>query len=92
MRKHVENISKNRQLLAFPILTTYNASITHVFSLPWDQQKLLVGFDVISVLGQQYFYNMGREVSGSGWPMRGCPVHSFSVRNGFSKKMMEDYG
>src|ERR1043165_792700 len=28
-------------------------------------------------------------VSGSGWPMRGCPVHSFSVRNGSFSRMLE---
>ena len=55
----------------FPSWTTYNASITHVFHLPWDQQKLLVGFDAINLLNYKYFYNQGEGSIGLGVPHTG---------------------
>ena len=61
----------------FQSWTTYNASITHVLPLPWDQQKLLVGFDVINVLDQQYFYNMGGGGIGLGVAHAGMPRSFF---------------
>ena len=57
--------------------TTYNASVTHVFPLPWDQQKMLVGFDVINVLDQQYFYNTGGGSIGLGVAHAGMPRSFF---------------
>ena len=61
----------------FQSWTTYNASITHVFTLPWDQQKLLVGFDAINVLDQQYFYNTGGGSIGLGVAHAGMPRSIF---------------
>jgi outer membrane receptor protein involved in Fe transport len=61
----------------FQSWTTYNASITHVFMLPWDQQKLLVGFDVINLLDQQYFYNTGGGSIGLGVAHAGMPRSFF---------------
>jgi len=60
----------------FPSYTTYNVSITHVFTLPWDQQRMLVGFDVINVLDQQYFYNNGGGI-GLGITHAGMPRSFF---------------
>jgi hypothetical protein len=57
--------------------TTYNTSITHVFTLPWDQQKMLVGFDVINLLDQQYFYNTGQGSIGLGVAHAGMPRSFF---------------
>jgi len=48
--------------------------------------EALVGFDAINLLDQQYFYNTAEAVSGSEWPMRVCPVHSFFAHNGSSEK------
>ena len=42
-----------------PSYTVYNLSLTHVIPLPWDNQKLLLGFDVVNLLDQQYFINRG---------------------------------
>jgi outer membrane receptor protein involved in Fe transport len=61
----------------FQSWTTYNASITHVFTLPWDQQKMLVGFDVINLLDQQYFYNTGGGSIGLGVAHAGMPRSFF---------------
>ena len=61
----------------FQSWTTYNASITHVFTLPWDQQKLLVGFDAINVLDQEYFYNTGGGSIGLGVAHAGMPRSFF---------------
>jgi outer membrane receptor for ferrienterochelin and colicins len=49
-----------------PSYTVYNASITHVIPLPWDNQKMLLGFDIINLLDQQYFYNTGEGSIGLG--------------------------
>ncbi|MGH7217324.1 MAG: TonB-dependent receptor, partial [Nitrospiraceae bacterium] len=61
----------------FPSWTTYNASVTHVFTLPWDQQKLLVGVDVINLLDQTYFYNTGEGGIGLGVAHAGMPRSFF---------------
>lgn len=61
----------------FQSWTTYNASITHVFDLPWDRQKLLVGFDVINLLDQAYFYNKGEGSIGLGIAHAGLPRSYF---------------
>jgi outer membrane receptor for ferrienterochelin and colicins len=55
----------------FPSWTTYNASFTHVFNLPWDKQKLLVGVDAINLLNYKYFYNQGEGSIGLGVPHTG---------------------
>jgi outer membrane receptor for ferrienterochelin and colicins len=57
--------------------TTYNASVTHVFPLPWGKQKMLVGFDVINVLDQTYFYNTGGGSIGLGIAHAGLPRSFF---------------
>jgi outer membrane receptor protein involved in Fe transport len=51
--------------------------VTHVFPLPWDQQKMLVGFDVINVLDQQYVYNTGGGSIGLGVAHAGMPRSFF---------------
>ena len=57
--------------------TTYNASITHVFTLPWGKQKMLVGFDAINLLDQKYFYNTGEGSIGLGIAHAGTPRSYF---------------
>jgi hypothetical protein len=61
----------------FESWTTYNTSITHVFPLPWDQQKMLVGFDVVNLLDQKYFYNQGEGSIGLGVAHVGMPRSFF---------------
>ena len=61
----------------FQSWTIYNASVTHTFSLPWDQQKMLVGFDVINLLDQKYFYNTGAGSIGLGIAHAGMPRSYF---------------
>ena len=61
----------------FQSWTTYNTSITHVFTLPWDQQKMQVGFDVINVLDQKYFYNNNGGGIGLGIAHAGMPRSYF---------------
>ena len=61
----------------FESWTIYNASITHVFNLPWDQQKMLVGFDIINLLDHQYFYNTGEGSIGLGVAHAGMPRSFF---------------
>ena len=62
-----------------PSYTIYNLSLTHVISLPWDNQKLLLGFDVVNVLDQQYFINQGEGSLGLGVSHAGMP-RSFYFR------------
>jgi outer membrane receptor protein involved in Fe transport len=57
--------------------TVYNASLTHVIPLPWDNQKMLVGFDIINLLDQQYFYNNGDGSIGLGIAHAGTPRSYF---------------
>lgn len=61
----------------FQSWTTYNASITHMLTLPWDKQKMLVGFDVINLLDQKYFYNTGGGSIGLGVAHAGMPRSFF---------------
>ncbi|HJT21735.1 MAG TPA: TonB-dependent receptor [Nitrospira sp.] len=61
----------------FQSWTIYNASISHTFTLPWDQQKMLVGFDVINLLDQKYFYNTGGGSIGLGIAHAGMPRSFF---------------
>lgn len=61
----------------FPSYTVYNASITHVIPLPWDNQKMLLGFDIINLLDQQYFYNTGEGSIGLGIAHAGAPRSYF---------------
>lgn len=56
--------------------TVYNLSITHVFPLP-NRQKLLLGFDVINLLDEHYFYNRGEGSIGLGVPHAGMPRSFF---------------
>lgn len=57
--------------------TIYNASITHVMPLPWHNQKMLVGFDIINLLNQGYFYNQGEGSIGLGIAHAGMPRSYF---------------
>jgi hypothetical protein len=57
--------------------TVYNASLTHVIPLPWDNQKMLLGFDIINLLDQQYFYNTGEGSIGLGIAHAGMPRSFF---------------
>jgi len=61
----------------FSSWTIYNASLTHTFTLPWDQQKMLVGFDVINLLDKKYFYNTGNGSIGLGIAHAGMPRSFF---------------
>ena len=61
----------------FQSWTTYNASLTHVIRLPWHGQKMLVGFDIINLLDQKYFYNQGEGNIGLGIAHAGMPRSYF---------------
>jgi hypothetical protein len=61
----------------FPSYTVYNASLTHVIPLPWENQKMLLGFDIINLLDQQYFYNTGDGSIGLGIAHAGAPRSYF---------------
>jgi len=61
----------------FQSWTTYNASLTHVIPLPWHGQKMLVGFDIINLLDQKYFYNQGEGSIGLGIAHAGMPRSFF---------------
>jgi hypothetical protein len=56
-----------------PGYTVYNASITHVIPLPWHNQKMLLGFDLINVFNEKYFYNTGEGSIGLGIAHAGAP-------------------
>jgi outer membrane receptor protein involved in Fe transport len=60
-----------------PSYTVYNASLTHVIPLPWDNQKMLLGFDIINLFDQQYFYNTGEGNIGLGIAHAGAPRSYF---------------
>jgi outer membrane receptor for ferrienterochelin and colicins len=60
-----------------PSYTVYNASLTHVIPLPWENQKMLLGFDIINLLDQQYFYNTGEGSIGLGIAHAGAPRSYF---------------
>lgn len=57
--------------------TVYNASITHTIPLPWHDQKMLLGFDILNLLDQQYFYNRGEGSIGLGIAHAGMPRSYF---------------
>jgi outer membrane receptor for ferrienterochelin and colicins len=57
--------------------TVYNTSITHTIPLPWHGQKMLLGFDVINLLDQHYFYNRGEGSIGLGIAHAGMPRSYF---------------
>ena len=57
--------------------TVYNASLTHVIPLPWDNQKMLLGFDIINLLDHEYFYNTGEGSIGLGIAHAGAPRSYF---------------
>ncbi len=63
-----------------PSYTVYNMSLTHVIPLPWDNQKLLLGFDVVNLLDQQYLINQGEGSIGLGVSHAGMP-RSFFFRS-----------
>ncbi len=60
-----------------PSYTIYNLSIAHVIPLPWDQQKFMLGFDVINLLDQKYFINQGEGSIGLGVAHAGMPRSYF---------------
>jgi outer membrane receptor protein involved in Fe transport len=60
-----------------PSYTVYNLSLTHTIPLPWDRQKLLLGFDVINLLDQRYFINQGEGSIGLGVAHAGMPRSFF---------------
>jgi outer membrane receptor protein involved in Fe transport len=60
-----------------PSYTIYNMSLTHIIPLPWDNQKLLLGFDVVNLLDQQYFINRGEGSIGLGVSHAGMPRSFF---------------
>ena len=62
-----------------PSYTVYNLSFTHVVLLPWESQKLLLGFDVVNLLDQQYRLNAGEGSIGLGVAHAGMP-RSFFLR------------
>ena len=60
-----------------PSYTVYNASITHVIPLPWHNQKMLVGFDLINMFNEKYFFNSGEGSIGLGIAHAGMPRSYF---------------
>ncbi|HEY7533012.1 MAG TPA: TonB-dependent receptor, partial [Nitrospiraceae bacterium] len=60
-----------------PSYTVHNLSITHVIPLPWHDQKLLLGFDIINLFDEQYFYNRGEGSIGLGIAHAGMPRSFF---------------
>lgn len=57
--------------------TVYNASITHTIPLPWHNQKMLLGFDLLNVLDQRYYINRGEGSIGLGIAHAGMPRSYF---------------
>ena len=60
-----------------PSYTIYNLSIAHVFPLPWEGQKFLLGFDIINLLDQKYYINQGEGSIGLGVAHAGMPRSFF---------------
>ncbi len=60
-----------------PSYTVYNLSLTHLIPLPWHGQKLVLGFDIINLFDQQYFYNRGEGSIGLGIAHAGMPRSYF---------------
>ncbi len=57
--------------------TVYNASLTHTINLPWHNQKMLLGFDILNLLDQKYFINRGEGSIGLGIAHAGMPRSYF---------------
>ena len=53
--------------------TVYNASVTHTISLPWQGQKMLLGFDILNLFDRHYFLNRGEGSIGLGIAHAGMP-------------------
>ena len=53
--------------------TVYNASVTHTIPLPWQGQKMLLGFDILNLFDQHYFLNRGEGSIGLGIAHAGMP-------------------
>ncbi|PHX89958.1 MAG: hypothetical protein CK534_07790, partial [Nitrospirae bacterium] len=60
-----------------PSYTIYNMSLSHIIPLPWDNQKFLLGFDVINLLDQKYLINAGEGSIGLGVSHAGMPRSFF---------------
>ena len=60
-----------------PSYTIYNFSIDHTIPLPWQDQKLLLGFDIVNALDQKYFINQGEGSIGLGVSHAGMPRSFF---------------
>lgn len=60
-----------------PSYTVYNLSLTHTIPLPWHEQKLLLGVDLINLFDRQYFYNSGEGSIGLGVAHAGMPRSFF---------------
>ncbi len=60
-----------------PSYTIYNFSIAHVIPLPWEGKKLLLGFDIVNALDQEYFINQGEGSIGLGVSHAGMPRSFF---------------
>ena len=60
-----------------PSYTIYNFSIAHVFPLPWEGQKFLLGFDIINLFDQKYYINQGEGSIGLGVAHAGMPRSFF---------------
>jgi outer membrane receptor protein involved in Fe transport len=60
-----------------PSYTIYNLSLAHVFPLPWDGQKFLLGFDIINLFDQKYYINQGEGSIGLGVAHAGMPRSFF---------------
>jgi hypothetical protein len=59
-----------------PSYTVYNASLTHEIPIT-KSQKFLMGFDVVNLLDQKYFYNFGEGSIGLGVAHAGMPRSFF---------------
>ena len=60
-----------------PSYTIFNTSITHVIPLPWEGQKMLLGFDVVNLFDQKYYINRGEGSIGLGVSHAGMPREFF---------------
>ena len=60
-----------------PSYTIFNTSITHVIPLPWEGQKMLLGFDVVNLFDQKYYINRGEGSIGLGVSHAGMPRSFF---------------
>ncbi|MGQ0695420.1 MAG: TonB-dependent receptor [Nitrospiraceae bacterium] len=65
--------------------TVYNASIIHTIPLPWHNQKLLLGFDIITCSINNISTTGVRAVSDSASPTRECHGLISSEPNGSSR-------